>query len=290
MGNHAIAQTRDAEELAASRVRSRSLGPRARGPVRWWRVTLAGSSFFFFGLGGALLGWLVLPLVWLVGGGSRSERRLRCQRTVQFAYRVFHEYMRVCRLLEFSSSATARNAAWPKHTQAILVANHPTLIDTPAILACMGTLCCVVTPWFGRNPLLAPLLRLCGHIVQQGDSLAARLRVVELARQRLSEGHSLLIFPEGTRSPPGKLGHFQRGCFELALRARVPIYPVAISVHPHVLTGKTPWHDLPPCTANYRLEPLEPWLPHDYPVDRESARALAHNVRRELAKHLEIPV
>src|SRR5690606_15636775 len=85
MRNHAIAQTRDAEELGVSGVTTRPSTPRARGPVRWWRVTLAASSFFFFGLGGALLGWLVLPLVWLVGGGSLSARRLRCQRTVQYA-------------------------------------------------------------------------------------------------------------------------------------------------------------------------------------------------------------
>ena len=262
--------------------------PRARGVVRWLRVGLAASSFFFFGLGGALLGYTVLPWLWLMGG-SPSQRRHRCQRVVRRAFRLFHGYMRACRLLDFDARAATQDSRWPRGEAAVLVANHPTLIDTTAILACVGDVSCIVTPWFGRNPLLIPLLYWCGHIVQKKDTLADRMRVVEAAHQRLAEGDSLLVFPEGTRSPRGVLGPFQRGGFELALRAGVLVQPVAIRVTPYVLTGKTPWHDLPPCTADYRLEPLEPWLPTEYPVGRHAAREMAGQVRSRIARHLRLP-
>jgi len=44
----------------------------------------------------------------------------------------------------------------------------------------------------------------------------------------LHEGSSLVMFPEGTRSPDGRLREFKPGAFALAQRARVPILPIAI--------------------------------------------------------------
>ena len=283
MGDAAVARSAEPEQARVS-----VEGLRAQGLVRWVRVTLAASSFFFFGLGGALLGFGVLPWLWLMGGSARQRRR-RCQRCVKYAFRLFHAYMRTWRLLEFDAVSSAKNPRWPRGKAVVLVANHPTLIDTTAILSCLDDVVCIVTPWFGKNPLLWPLLRWCGHIVQKGDTLADRVSVLDAARERLAQGESLLVFPEGTRSPPGKLGSFQRGGFELALRAGVTLQPVAIRVYPHVLTGKTPWHDLPPCTANYRLEPLEPWLPTEYPVGRQAAREMASQVRLRIVEHLRLP-
>jgi 1-acyl-sn-glycerol-3-phosphate acyltransferase len=257
----------------------------ARGSMRLVRVFLAATAFGFFGVGAVLLGWLVLPFCWLAGG-NLTRRRMRCQRMVQHAFRLFHAYMRFCRLVEFDPRKALSNADWPRGTPAILMANHPTLIDTPAILACLGTACCVVAPWFGNSILLRPLLQLCGHIVQKNDDLADAARVLGLARERLEAGHCLLIFPEGTRSPVGQLGAFQRGCFALALSTGVPVYPIAIRVRPRVLSGKTPWHDLPNCSAEYRLQPLEAWLPSAYPVTAEAARSAAQEVRTRLARHL----
>lgn len=44
----------------------------------------------------------------------------------------------------------------------------------------------------------------------------------------LKKGHSLVIFPEGTRSKGGPLGEFKAGSFKLATKAKVPIVPVTI--------------------------------------------------------------
>jgi len=42
------------------------------------------------------------------------------------------------------------------------------------------------------------------------------------------DGKSLMVFPEGTRTPDGRLQAFKHGAFKIAVRARVPIVPVAI--------------------------------------------------------------
>jgi 1-acyl-sn-glycerol-3-phosphate acyltransferase len=63
--------------------------------------------------------------------------------------------------------------------------------------------------------------------LRRGDarSIAQMMRDAEHA---LAEGNSVMIFPEGTRSPDGRLKPFKHGAFTLALRARTPILPIVI--------------------------------------------------------------
>jgi len=55
------------------------------------------------------------------------------------------------------------------------------------------------------------------------------LRMLNQAAERLKEGHSLVIFPEGTRSKDGIVGQFKSGSLKIALKANVPIIPVTIN-------------------------------------------------------------
>ncbi|MBI3405138.1 MAG: 1-acyl-sn-glycerol-3-phosphate acyltransferase, partial [Acidobacteria bacterium] len=52
---------------------------------------------------------------------------------------------------------------------------------------------------------------------------------VEQALENLKAGVSYLIFPEGTRSPDGRLRPFKKGSFVMAIRAGVPVVPVSVS-------------------------------------------------------------
>jgi 1-acyl-sn-glycerol-3-phosphate acyltransferase len=55
------------------------------------------------------------------------------------------------------------------------------------------------------------------------------VQAISDAAQSLIAGHSLVIFPEGTRSADGTVGPFKAGSLKLALMAKVPIVPVTIS-------------------------------------------------------------
>lgn len=76
-------------------------------------------------------------------------------------------------------------------------------------------------PFFGWSlAMLRPIA-----IDRSGHSRALR-QVVDQGRERLADGMWVVVFPEGTRMPPGTLGPFNPGGAMLAERAGVPVLPV----------------------------------------------------------------
>ena len=65
----------------------------------------------------------------------------------------------------------------------------------------------------------------CGW--QQTSATKSR-RSIERAAERIRKGPSLVVFPEGTRTPDGAVHKFKSGAFIIAIRSGVPILPVAI--------------------------------------------------------------
>lgn len=111
----------------------------------------------------------------------------------------------------------------------IFMANHQGMYDIPAIMAS--------TPGQGRFMAKASLFKIPifgwalssgGFIPVDRSDRAAGQRTFHVASESLSQGHSLIIFPEETRSKDGRLLPFKRGGFLLALKTGYPIVPVGI--------------------------------------------------------------
>ncbi|HEX7668660.1 MAG TPA: lysophospholipid acyltransferase family protein [Polyangiaceae bacterium] len=110
----------------------------------------------------------------------------------------------------------------------IYVSNHQSMVDVLAVFALRTPFLWVskienfYVPFLGWNMWLnryVPIKR--GH-------LPSVMRMVRTCHRRLKEGHSLFVFPEGTRSPDGNLIRFFPGAFRLAVRFKVPIVPVVV--------------------------------------------------------------
>jgi 1-acyl-sn-glycerol-3-phosphate acyltransferase len=137
-----------------------------------------------------------------------------------------------------------------------MIANHPTLVDVTALVATHPNMVIVVKRAMYRSPLLGRLLRYCGHIDAGDGGVFSGVAVMARALERLDDGISVLIFPEGTRSPERGLGRFQAGAFQIATRAQVPVVPVVITCEPPMLMRGQPWYSVPARTAEMRVTQL----------------------------------
>ena len=107
---------------------------------------------------------------------------------------------------------------------AIIICNHQSLIDTPALLRLHPKIVILTSDWVFRNPVFGPVARVAGFIpVSENidNSLA-------LIKQRVDEGYSILIFPEGHRSSNGQIGRFHRGAFYIAEKLGLDILPLML--------------------------------------------------------------
>ncbi len=79
-----------------------------------------------------------------------------------------------------------------------------------------------------KIPVFGQAMRLAGYIPVDRAHGRKALKSLDQAARRIADGASVVIFPEGTRSPDGRLGQFKAGAMVLAIRAGVPVVPVAI--------------------------------------------------------------
>jgi 1-acyl-sn-glycerol-3-phosphate acyltransferase len=77
-------------------------------------------------------------------------------------------------------------------------------------------------PFFGWTMAAA------GYISVDREGTRETVDAMNEAAQRIREGMSVVIFPEGSRSPDGSIQPFKKGGFTLAIKSKVPIVPIAI--------------------------------------------------------------
>jgi 1-acyl-sn-glycerol-3-phosphate acyltransferase len=113
----------------------------------------------------------------------------------------------------------------------VLVANHASMFDIPAVLAGIpGNVRIVYKKELERIPIFGWGLRYGGmYIAIDRGRRQEAVHGLETAAARIARGGSVLMFGEGTRTSDGKLHEFKRGAFNLAVRAGVPVVPLTIN-------------------------------------------------------------
>lgn len=112
---------------------------------------------------------------------------------------------------------------------AVYAANHSSMLDILVVLAGLPrTVRIIHKRSLSYVPVLGWAMALAGHIpIDRSNPFSAR-RSLDRAAARIRTGTNVLVFPEGTRSADGSVGHFKRGSFRLAIEAGVPIVPVSL--------------------------------------------------------------
>lgn len=223
-------------------------------------------------MGIAPVGYVVLACLCFCWRKDPIRRARRLQSITAKAYRLMHSWLGWTRITVFD-----HRKALPDIPEGacVVIANHPTLMDVTAVTAVMGGACSIVKPALFRRAMMNPLLRGLGHVEGPGADPIRIAKVVDDALERLSWGLPIVIFPEGTRSPPETLGRFGRVAFEIACRAQVPLVSLTITCEPVYLGKHVPLLSPPHPTPHMSIGVLAVDDPADLGTDSRALRTKA---------------
>jgi 1-acyl-sn-glycerol-3-phosphate acyltransferase len=191
----------------------------------------------------------------------------------------------------WASLYTWFNPAWPvritgrekidRDATYVMVANHQSLLDILVFFRIF-----VHFKWVSKVenfsiPFIGWNMRLNRYIELKRGDKASIVQMLRACRETLAAGNSIMMFPEGTRSPDGRLRRFKPGAFELAKDAAKPILPLVITgtaqalpKRGFVLRGRHP-------IAIHVLDPI----PYESFAD-ESVEDLSERVRNQIAAEI----
>jgi 1-acyl-sn-glycerol-3-phosphate acyltransferase len=119
----------------------------------------------------------------------------------------------------------------PAGRPCIFMCNHVSNLDPPVVLPLLpGRSSVLLKKELMSIPILGRAMRMGKFVpVERGGRRDAATASVEAAKDALRSGLNILVYPEGTRSPDGRLSAFKKGPFFLAQQTLAPIVPIALS-------------------------------------------------------------
>ena len=111
----------------------------------------------------------------------------------------------------------------------VFMPNHQSNLDPSVVMLAIGRdLRFMAKASLFRIPVLGQAMLGGGFVPVERHMREKAVAAVEAAVGELQKGHDFLIFPEGTRSRDGRLLPLKKGPFIMAIKAQVPIVPVAV--------------------------------------------------------------
>jgi 1-acyl-sn-glycerol-3-phosphate acyltransferase len=238
-------------------------------PYHWWRTV-------FFLIPAIALYTIVL--------GTLSLTSSLFQKTGYFAHWCARTWSRLILATTGVRVEVAGLDRLDRNTTYVFVSNHQSIYDTPILFWSLPyQLRIIAKESLGNFPFLGWHLRRTGHMLVDRRR-PDRTKIFGWASRLTSNGLSLMVYPEGTRSRDGRVGRFKGGSFYLALQAGLPVVPISVVGSRHVmLKGR-----LTTYPGNVKL------VVHD-PIDTggmadADAREFAERVRRIIAPIAESDV
>lgn len=164
----------------------------------------------------------------------------------------------------------------------IYMPNHQSNFDIPVLLGHLT----VQFRWLAKMelfkiPIFGHAMRKAGYISIDRNNRESAIHSLKVAAEKIRNGVSVLIFPEGTRSRDGKIQPFKKGGFVMAIDSGVPIVPVIISGARSIMTK-----------GKFRVNPGRIRMSIQQPIDtttysRDTKEALMQHVRRVMCDNFE---
>ncbi len=174
------------------------------------------------------------------------------EKTHQFV----HFWGRICLFLAGLKIEVKGSENIPPDGPAIYVSNHQSNFDIPIIYSGLP----IPFNWLAKKelfkiPLFGLGMKRNGNIPIDRSNRKTTIHSIIIAAQRIKEGTSVVIFPEGTRTPDGDLQEFKKGALLIAAKAQVPVVPIVIHGS-YIIQPKDRWRIEPGTVVLEILPPL----------------------------------
>ncbi len=187
-----------------------------RSPATFFGLLISGLTFSYFFLGSIVL-TLFLPLLIILPIKKETKRSILnhivsklVKSTIYFGMHLKKEFIHKDRL-DFSKPS-------------IIVANHSSFLDILLMIMLNPKVIIMVKKWVYNSPVFGLFIRYAGYpFIEEGTEYQ-----LDFLKDRIANGYSIMIFPEGTRSTDGEIKRFHKGAFYLAQELNIDIQPILI--------------------------------------------------------------
>lgn len=169
----------------------------------------------------------------------------------------------------------------------VLVSNHSSLADIVCLFALRHPFRWLAKESLFQIPFFGWAMKVMHYISLQRGQYGSIRKSYQEAFDSLQKNISVLIFPEGTRSRTGEMGHFKNGAFRLAVESGRPIVPIVLAGTEKIISkGKSGFGQ----TRLAFMSVLPPIETKDFRVGEEEGlkKKVEALMRRELQKRNRI--
>ena len=159
-----------------------------------------------------------------------------------------------------------------KNISYIFVANHQSIFDVFVVYGWLKSrFKWIMKKELRKIPFVGAACEATGHIFIDRSNPVAAKKSIDLAKQKIINGSSIVVFPEGTRTYDGSVGNFKKGAFKIATDFDLPLVPITISGAFECMSRHT--FLITPCKITMTIHPA---IPHSrYETDDEQKDIIA---------------
>lgn len=186
-------------------------------PVTLFNFIFSISSVIYFAISSVTLAVIIIPVLKILPLKSKTKK-LFVHRTIKFFSKtVVYHNIHVPKIMVNFNKDTFNEPV-------LAISNHQSVLDLVFLLMLHHRIVILANQRALRNPFFGPAIRFTDFIyVDKGLD-----EVAEIVRQRMDEGYSVIIFPEGTRSANCKIKRFHKGAFYIAEKLNLKIMPILL--------------------------------------------------------------
>ena len=193
-------------------------------PYTAWGIIKSVFAFSYFTIGSLIITLIGIIMLKIIPGKS-EKRKLFYHQIMQLFTKSLVYIM--CNVKKQIINPAKEDFSKP----AVIIANHSSVLDILLTVMQHPKVLLVTNKWVWNSPVFGAAIRMAEYypVAEGADNTIPQLE------DKVRQGYSVVVFPEGTRSVTGKIGRFHKGAFFMAEKLNLDILPLMIHGAGHTL-------------------------------------------------------